>query len=165
MSAARPEAAPFTEKAAGASHSKQSLRVWLRLFSCATVVEKTVRARLEAEFDTTLPRFDALAALERHSDGLTMTALSDAMMVSSGNVTGVIARLIDDGWVTRETHESDRRVSTVRLTAKGRQRFLAMAAAHERWIDELFADVGDTQAKQLMATLADVRRSIERHRR
>jgi DNA-binding MarR family transcriptional regulator len=156
---------PFHEKVAGVSHSKQSLRLWLRLFSCATVVEKTVRARLEAEFDTTLPRFDALAALERQPDGLTMTELSDAMMVSNGNATGVVARLIEDGLVQRVPQADDRRVQTVRLTPKGRSQFLKMAAAHEGWIDALFADVTDAQARQLTTMLGQLRESVERHRR
>ncbi len=155
----------FPEKAAGVSHSKQSLRLWLRLFSCATVVEKTVRARLEAEFDTTLPRFDALAALERRPEGLTMSELSGAMMVSNGNAPGIVARLIEDGLVSKTPHDGDRRISTVRLTPKGRAQFLRMAAAHEGWIDELFSGVPDAQARHLTTMLGLLRESVERHRR
>jgi DNA-binding MarR family transcriptional regulator len=155
----------FPEKTAGAGHSKQSLRLWLRLFSCSTVVEKTVRARLEAEFDATLPRFDALAALERHPEGMTMSRLSAAMMVTNGNATGVVARLLEDGLVERKANADDRRSATVRLTAKGRAFFLKMAKAHERWIDELMADVPDATKEELLRLLARVRDSVERNRR
>ena len=55
---------------------KQRLRLWLRLLSCATAIEKKARAMLVARFDTTLPRFDVMAALDREPDGLTMSALS-----------------------------------------------------------------------------------------
>jgi DNA-binding MarR family transcriptional regulator len=154
----------FREKSAGVSHSKQSLRLWLRLFSCSTVVEKIVRARLEVEFGTTLPRFDAMAALERHAGGLTMSELSRAMMVSNGNATGVVARLLGEGLVTRTAHTGDRRVSRVQLSAKGRTQFAHMAAAHERWIDALFGDLADSETGRLMEMLDRVRGSVERHR-
>lgn len=153
--------AAFSEKLGGAPHSKQSLRLWLRLLSCSMIVEKRIRVRLEQEFETTLPRFDAMAALEREPDGLTMSQLSAAMMVSNGNVTGVIGRLIDEMLVVRTSESSDRRVSTVRLTRKGREAFQKMARTHEEWIDRMFADLTDTQIEQLMKLLAAMRHSIQ----
>ena len=94
-------AVQYSDKLGGAPHSKRSLRLWLRLLSCSTVVEKRIRALLEEEFDSTLPRFELLAALERHPEGLRMTELSSSMMVSNGNVTGVVSRLIRDRLVSR----------------------------------------------------------------
>ena len=91
----------FSDRLGGAPHSKQSLRLWLKLLSCSMIVEKRLRARLDEDFKTTLPRFDVLAALERHAGGLKMSALSESLMVSNGNVTGVVTRLIEDGLVTR----------------------------------------------------------------
>ncbi|HEX4181176.1 MAG TPA: MarR family transcriptional regulator, partial [Caulobacteraceae bacterium] len=78
---------------------KLTLRLWLRLLGCSTLIEKTVRARLTTEFDTTLPRFDVLAALERSPKGLQLGELSRYLLVSNGNVTGVIARLTAEGLV------------------------------------------------------------------
>ncbi len=46
-------------------HAKQAVRVWLRLLSCTTLIENQVSSRLRSEFDTTLPRFDLMAQLER----------------------------------------------------------------------------------------------------
>lgn len=151
----------FPDKLGGAPHSKLSLRVWLRLLSCSTVVEKRVRARLEEEFGTTLPRFDVLAAIARHPDGPTMSQLSRSMMVSNGNVTAVVNRLMEDGWIVRAVEGRDRRVATVRFTRKGRTAFAKMAEAHEKWIDEMFAEIPDAELESLMETLATVRRSIE----
>jgi DNA-binding MarR family transcriptional regulator len=153
----------FTDRLGGAPHSKQSLRLWIKLLSCAMVVEKRLRARLDEDFDTTLPRFDVLAALERHAAGLKMSALSESLMVSNGNVTGVVTRLIEDGLVTRTVDEEDRRSATVRLTRKGRDAFLKMAAAHEQWMDEMFADLSDNQTDDLMRLLVHLRRSLEAH--
>jgi DNA-binding MarR family transcriptional regulator len=145
-----------------APHAKQSLRLWLRLLTCTTSIEKKARAMLNARFGTTLPRFDVLAALEREPDGLTMSALSEFLLVSNGNVTPIVSRLVEDGLVTRTQDKADRRVLRVKLTAKGRRDFRAMAGEHERWIDRLLADLADPEISQLLAGLARLRTSIER---
>jgi DNA-binding MarR family transcriptional regulator len=151
----------YHDKLGGAPHSKRSLRLWLRLLSCSMIVEKRIRARLDAEFGTTLPRFDVLSALERHPDGLTMGQLSRSIMVSNGNVTAVVNRLLEDGWIARTSEKADRRVATVRLTRKGRQAFLKMAQTHEQWIDHMFVGLNDERIDELMRQLSDLRGSIE----
>lgn len=153
----------FDEKLGGLPHSKQSLRLWLRLLSCSMIVEKRIRVRLEEEFGTTLPRFDLMAALEREADGLTMGQLSAALLVSNGNVTGIVNRLIDELMVVRTAETDDRRIATVRLTRKGREAFQGMALAHEEWIDRMFGDLGDQQIEQLMKLLGTLRQSIEKN--
>ena len=145
-----------------APHAKQSLRLWLRLLTSTTAIEKKARAMLNARFGTTLPRFDVLAALEREPDGLTMSALSQFLLVSNGNVTPIVSRLVEDGLVTRTQDRADRRVLRVKLTAKGRRDFRAMAGEHERWIDRLFGDLADPEISQLLAGLARLRTSMER---
>ncbi len=153
----------YRDKLGGAPHSKLSLRLWLRLLSCSMILEKRVRARLDEEFGTTLPRFDVLSALERHPEGLTMGQLSDYIMVSNGNVTAVVNRLLADGWLVRTTDKADRRVATVRLTRKGRAAFLKMAALHEQWIDHMFQGLSDERIEELMSALGEMRVSIESH--
>lgn len=151
----------FAEKLGGAPHSKTSLRLWLRLLSCSMIIERRIRARLEEDFQTTLPRFDVLAALEREPDGLTMSQLSTALLVSNGNVTGIVTRLIEELLVVRTVESDDRRIATIRLTRKGREAFQRMARSHEQWIDRMFAGVTDAQMEQLMKLLATVRHSID----
>ena len=132
---------------------KTRLRLWLRLLSLSRRIEAQLRERLRREFDTTLPRFDVLAALSRHSDGLTMSALSRELLVSNGNVTGIIERLQADAWVWREPAAADKRVSIIGLTKHGRENFDHMAAAHQRWVDELLAEFDDDSARQLLVLL------------
>jgi DNA-binding MarR family transcriptional regulator len=151
----------FAEKLGGSPHSRTSLRLWLRLLSCSMIIERRIRARLEEEFETTLPRFDVLAALEREPDGLTMSQLSAALLVSNGNVTGIVNRLIEELLVVRTLESDDRRIATVRLTRKGRDAFHRMARAHEQWVDKMFAGLSEPQMEQLMKLLAAVRHSIE----
>jgi len=150
------------EESDGASHGKQSLRLWLRLLSCSMTIEKRARRMLIDRFETTLPRFDVLAALDRSSHGLTMGELSERLLVSNGNVTIIVSRLADDGLITRTAEKDDRRVMRVKLTAKGRRDFRTMAAEHEKWIERLMADLSDIETQQLLNGLNRVRASIER---
>lgn len=139
---------------------KLTLRLWLRLLGCSTLVEKTVRARLASEFDTTLPRFDVLAALERAPKGLQLGELSRALLVSNGNVTGVIARLVVEGLVDRRVDQSDGRVVRVSLTAAGRAAFLEMAGAHEAWIEGMFEGLNHGDQAELLTLLTRLRRVL-----
>lgn len=142
--------------------SKQSLRLWLKLLSCSASIEKKARAMLSERFDTTLPRFDVMAALDREPDGLTMSGLSDYLLVSNGNVTAIVSRLVEDGLVTRTQDRADRRVLRVKLSAKGRREFRLWAAAHETWIERLLGDLADAEIVHLLGGLAKVKASIER---
>jgi DNA-binding MarR family transcriptional regulator len=116
----------------------QALRLWLRLLSCIARVESHVRGRLRHDFETTLPRFDLMAQLERCPDGLRMSELSKRLMVSGGNITGITDQLEREGLAVRSFDPADRRTVSVKLTKKGTERFRKMAARHERWIVDLF---------------------------
>ncbi len=134
----------------------QALKIWLRMLACTTRVENVIRQRLRSEFGTTLPRFDLMAQLDREPDGLSMGELSARMMVTGGNVTGIVDQLESEGLVQRASHPSDRRAYQVRLTAAGRRQFRRMATVHEAWIVELFdgwSPAQKTQVHTLLATL------------
>jgi DNA-binding MarR family transcriptional regulator len=150
------------DKLGGAPHRTLSLQLWLRLTSCTTIVEKRLRARFEQEFSTTLPRFEVLAAISRYRTGPTMSQISRSMMVTNGNITTVVNRLIADGLVVRAIDGRDRRVATVRLTRRGRASLARMEQAQERWVDTMFADLPEGSLDELMAALANLRRSIDR---
>jgi DNA-binding MarR family transcriptional regulator len=134
------------------------LRVWLRLLSCTTKIENQLRARLR-DFDATLPRFDLMAQLERNPKGLRMTALSERLMVSCGNVTGVTDQLERAGFVVRTPDPVDRRVIIVSLTPVGLKKFRVLAKAHEQWIIELFGGVSDEDKRRLYTLLQRLRES------
>ena len=142
------------------AEGKDSLRLWLRLLTCSTMIEREVRARLRSQFGATLPRFDMMAALEREPDGLNMGELSRRLMVSNGNVTGVADRLAREGLVKRWSPPDDRRSSRLALTARGRKEFTAMAKAHQGWIEEMLAGFNAAERDALMALLAKLKQSI-----
>ena len=143
---------------AGLSHNEhQAVRLWLRLLTCSTQIEQVIRSQLRTEFGTTLPRFDYLAQLSRFPKGLRMKTLSEYLMVTGGNVTGLTDQLEAEGWVERVADEEDRRSMTVRLTRAGKKQFKAMAAAHEQWLEQLLAPLGQEQAQSLYEQLGQLR--------
>ncbi len=142
---------------APASASKARLRLWLRMLRATRHVEGELRERLRVEFDTTLPRFDVLAALFREEKGLKMSALSRMLMVSNGNVTGIVDRLVGDGLIVRVAIEGDRRATLVRLTARGREAFAEMAGRHEAWVNELFDEMTVREAAMVSSALDSLR--------
>ena len=147
-------------KAAAPPLSKQRLRLWIRILRAARAIEAEVRERLRVNFDVTLPQFDVMAALERKPDGMTMTELSRFLMVSNGNVTGIIERLAADGMVSREPAAGDRRAVHVSLTRRGVAFFQDVAAAHEGWVDELLSDFTRADTEVLIAHLDGLARRI-----
>ncbi|MFM7698841.1 MAG: MarR family winged helix-turn-helix transcriptional regulator [Limnohabitans sp.] len=135
----------------------QALRLWLRMLTCTQLIEKQVRAGLRDEFNTTLPRFDLMAQLERQPQGMKMNALSRRMMVTGGNITPVTDQLVREGLIERMGLPQDRRAWLVRLTPAGRSLFKKMAKRHEAWIVAAFASLNDRDITQLHALLGQVK--------
>ena len=159
--AAASRAVPVSDlesRAHGAQHD--SLRLWLRLLTCTLLIETEVRARLRRDFAVTLPRFDLLAQLERHPQGLKMGELSRRMMVTGGSVTGLTDQLVAEGWVRRTATPADRRAYVVKLTAAGKRAFDKMASAHEAWVVELLDGLSAKERGELGGLLAKLKSHV-----
>jgi DNA-binding MarR family transcriptional regulator len=135
----------------------ESLRLWLRLLTCTHLIENNVRKALAAQFKTTLPRFDLMAQLERAPGGLQMGELSRRMLVTGGNITGIVDQLERAGLIVRTEDPGDRRVYLVKLTKEGRRQFAHMAIEHESWIVQLFADIPKREQRTLNESLSRLR--------
>ena len=140
---------------------KDELRLWLRLLTCTNLIEAGIRNRLAEHFDTTLPRFDLLAQLERAPKGMTLGDLSRRMMVTNGNVTGLVERLVQSGHIKRSSLPNDRRVQIVKLTAKGQSNFNRVAGAHEEWVAEFFAQLSPKDIDGLIQSLGKLKDSVK----
>ncbi|HET7793583.1 MAG TPA: MarR family transcriptional regulator [Rhizobacter sp.] len=138
----------------------QALKLWLRLLSCTTRVESAIRNRLRSEFSTTLPRFDLMAQLEREPEGLTMSELSQRMMVTGGNITGITDQLEAEGLVRRMPHPGDRRAYAVQLTPTGKRQFRRMAATHEQWVIELLAGWSPADKTEVQGLLGRLKQHL-----
>ena len=142
-------------------HEKEGLRLWLRIVSCTQLVELEIRTMLRDKFDTTLPRFELLSALDRVVDGLTMSELSRWLMVSKGNVTGIAERLSEDGFIRREPTPTDRRSFMVSMTEKGRKAYKEMELEYEKLLDKLFNDMTLDDSDMFTGMLGKIRESVE----
>ena len=162
MSAKRAVAAHDPESRLSEAHH-ESLRLWLRLLTCTMLIEQRVRTRLRERFTISLPRFDLMAQLERNPQGIKMGELSRRLMVTGGNVTGITDQLVAEGLVERRDIPGDRRAYAVRLTAKGKRAFDAMAAAHERWVIDLLAGISRSDRHRLHALLGRLKTAVRAH--
>jgi len=134
-----------------------ALRIWLRLLTCTQLIERRVRSGLREEFGTTLPRFDLMAQLERHREGLKMNELSRMLMVTGGNITAIVDQLEKEGQVERLDDSADRRAFRIRLTRSGEKSFTEMARAHEQWVVELLGGLSRKEHDELLKLLAKLK--------
>jgi DNA-binding MarR family transcriptional regulator len=148
----------LTTRLTGGHH--QALKLWLRMLACTVRVEDIIRSRLRSTFDITLPRFDLMAQLERHPEGLRMGELSRRMMVTGGNVTGIAAQLEREELVARVPDPQDGRAFVVKLTPLGRTTFAGMAAVHESWVAELFRDIPAADKATMIALLDQMKQHL-----
>jgi DNA-binding MarR family transcriptional regulator len=140
---------------------KEGLRLWLRIVSCSQMVEQEIRTMLRDKFDTTLPRFELLSALDRVPDGLSMGELSSWLMVTKGNVTGIAERLSEDGFIKRNPTPTDRRSFCVTLTPKGKKAYKEMEEQYESLLDKLFSGVSLDDSDMFTGVLAKVKEEME----
>lgn len=133
--------------------SKRRLKMWIRLLGVTRASENALREYLRLNHDTTLPRFDVMAALYRRRDGVTMSELSRMLLVSNGNATAVVDRLENDGFVRRTQSETDRRTVFVALTPEGITSFEVMAAGHEAEVNKLFNGLSEADLDSLTEIL------------
>ena len=141
------------------SDDHRALRIWLRLLTCTQLIERHVRSQLRSRFATTLPRFDLMAQLERHPEGLKMNALSRLLMVTGGNITAIVDQLAKEGLVERLAEPGDRRAFCIRMTRAGRRTFAEMARGHEEWVVGLLAGLTRKEHEELLKLLAKLKSS------
>ena len=126
-------------EASGARARAGDLRLWLRILTIHKLINNEVRRRLREKFGMSLSRFDLLAQLDGRTDGMRMGELSKRLMVTTGNITGLVDELVAEGLVERLPDPTNRRASLAVMTVKGRKLFGAAAKANEAWIADMFA--------------------------
>ncbi|UGA46002.1 MarR family transcriptional regulator [Bradyrhizobium quebecense] len=136
-------------------------RLWLRLLACTTLIEGELRRRFREEFDFTMPRFDVLAQLDREPSGLVLGELPKRLMVSAGNLTPIVDRLVEDGYITRTPSNLDRRVQIVCMTVEGRKAFRRMAKSHGSWLAELLAGFSADRLDELTSELDELKGAVK----
>jgi DNA-binding MarR family transcriptional regulator len=151
-------------KSAARAHAREpdtvasiGVSLWVRLLESHNLMLGKVRRRLAGE--CTMPRFDLLANLDRE-DGQTLAALSRRMLVTAGNVTGLVDRAERDGVVERRSDPVDRRLSRVYLTSKGRELVHALLPKHTHDVTDLLSALDPGERRELRRLLGKLRDSL-----
>ena len=137
---------------------KQIIRLWLGLLKNTGEIERYLRTQLHKNFSSTLPQFDLLAVLDHAEKPLSKTELSQQMMVSNGNVTWLVNRMVGEGLITHVQSAKDRRVKMVELTGKGIANFQKMVVEHEKWLINIFKDLKNDDLNLLVSLLNQLRK-------
>lgn len=150
---------PAPTKKTGAADEPQKLavRAWVRLLGVQKRALAALRDDLEREM--TMPRFDLLANLVKN-DGQTLAALSRSMLVTAGNLTGLVDRAARDGLVERRADPGDRRAWRVHVTAKGQRAFREAERRHAAKVKQLFAGLTRNELTTLIHLLDKVRATL-----
>ena len=153
-------ALPLDQESRIQEDDHQSIKLWLRLLTCSSMIERSLRNALREHFDTTLPRFDFMAQLQRVPEGLSMGELSQRMMVSGGNVSGLATQLVAEGLVERNPVPGNRRTFIVKLTPKGTRLFAKIAREHEKWVIGMLGHLSAEDVNTLMTLLRKVKNGL-----
>lgn len=133
------------------------LRTWVQLARTFYLIQRRVVSAL-AERDLTLPQFDVLATL-RFGEGLTQQELAERLLVTKGNVCGVLDRLERAGWVERRPDPNDKRANRLHLTADGRRTIDAALPGHDAVVLHALRPLSASDAKALRAWLEALARA------
>lgn len=131
----------------GAPAPDAALSTWVRLLKAHGLLLRELRRRMPREL--TLPQFDVLAQAWRAPEGMTAGQLTRELLVTAGNVTGIVDRLEQLRLVQRRRMPEDRRVVRVRLTAQGRRLMDRVLPHHRREVESLLGAFPPAQLAQL----------------
>jgi DNA-binding MarR family transcriptional regulator len=153
---------PETVRTSRPATDRNELRAWFRLLLIHKTVSKKISTRFRSQFDISTARFDTLAQLHAAGGEMTMGELSSQLMVTSGNVTGVIDGMAADKLVERRPHETDRRSIVISITPEGRNLFAKVRSAMSKWMSEAMADMSDAELDQLIKLTGKLKHSVDR---
>ena len=144
------------------TNSRQAgLLAWLHLLRITHKVQRCETAHL-ADHNLTLPQFDVLAQLNRE-EGITQQSLADRLLVTKGNVCGLMDRLLEQGLVERRDDPEDRRAYMLYLTPKGKQLITQILPAHNQMIAERIGQLAPEKQKQLLNLLNELDHALDKH--
>ena len=140
-------------------------RAWLGLLRCFSSIDRVLMRRFSEKFNSSLPRYDVLTALALSPNGMTMGELASSLMVTKGNITGVVSRLKQDGLVRKITSRSDRRIQSVTLSAEGRTLWDTMHADYDETVSEIFSGQSSEELDALTEMLEITRAAVQKKTR
>jgi DNA-binding MarR family transcriptional regulator len=156
------EAIVADRESAAHSDNRLQLRVWFRLLTVFKMIEGKLRTRLRTKFDVSIPHFDVLAILDARKEPMTMGELSAGLMVTTGNVTGIVDTMIEEGLVTRSPNPADRRSHLIQITPVGHKMFSSIAPALAKWFEEAMSSMSKAEIVLLLELLGKFKKSASK---
>jgi DNA-binding MarR family transcriptional regulator len=135
-----------------------AVSAWVRMLECHQRMLAALRDELLPE--CTMARFDLLATLDR-KDGQTLASLSRALLVTAGNLTGLVDRAARDGLVVKKSDANDRRVSRAYLTKKGRSLVTSLVPRHARAVQRTLSPLTVQEQGDLRRILGKLRDGLQ----
>jgi DNA-binding MarR family transcriptional regulator len=96
------------------------VRTWAQLVRTTIRLERRLEQALEVH-GLSIAQFDILATLGLEQ-GITQQELAERLLVTKGNICGMIDRMEGNGWVERRPDCADRRINRLFLTRRGQHR-------------------------------------------
>ncbi|WP_186386028.1 MULTISPECIES: MarR family winged helix-turn-helix transcriptional regulator [unclassified Stappia] len=137
----------------GLDRSRVETRIWLSVLSLESEIFSKLNGALSAQFGISVAKFEFLAQIERYPAGISLGQISANLKVTSGNVSGLVRRLLADGLITKTMSQEDRRSFIVHFTPKGKELFDRANALHAETLARCFAEVPLPELEKALTTL------------
>jgi MarR family 2-MHQ and catechol resistance regulon transcriptional repressor len=128
-----------------------AVETWSRLYRTFNLLIRRGREEL-SDLGISGPQYGVLRILSREG-ALPMGKISEELLVTTGNVTGLVSRLVQEGLVSRQHGIRDRRVVRIHLTPAGKTLVEKAARRHHRLLTEVFSGFSPAEKKQLLGLL------------
>lgn len=132
---------------------KVETRIWLQILNLENTIFSRLNNALSTRFGLSVAKFEFLAQVDRYPEGVTLGEISKNLKVTSGNVSGLVRRLLADKLITKTMSAADRRSFIVQFTPLGRDMFDKANALHAAKLAECFAGLPGEELDTLLARL------------
>ncbi|MEM8546991.1 MAG: MarR family transcriptional regulator [Pseudomonadota bacterium] len=133
---------------------------WMSVVHAYLACQRRYAQMLE-HYDLTIAQFEFLAALRRHPDGVTPRVIAEELLVTKGNITGLIGRLEARELVHRRPHASDGRSFICELTGDGLALCRAAGAAAGRFVRAQLAPFADVDLERTRDQMLEMRAILD----
>ena len=137
------------------NNPEMSIRVWFRLARLMGRMQVAISARLR-EIGISISQCDVLTTLSER-EGVSQQQLAERLYVTKGNISGLLDRLEEAGFVERRAAASDRRQYSIHLTASGRAMAENAVAVQHKWIASTLGRMSESDLAALDARLVALR--------
>jgi DNA-binding MarR family transcriptional regulator len=144
-----------------AACSDTAMSAWLQLVRVHEKLQHHASSHLEG-YTLTPAQYDVLAQLS-DAPGMTQQALAERLMVTKGNVCGLIDRMSERGFVQRRPDPEDRRANLLFVTDLGRDIAEKAIPAYAQFVREHLAVLDDDEQRALEALLRKVEAALDHH--